>query len=158
MSSPKRRRFRIVIPNVGTATRVVPVSDPIVGKAWQRGVIRRVRATIDSTTDTTATPGTTAATDIHIFLAEGGSAGAPASGMGDAARRSIPYDKPVGVAPSGTTIDHGSGITTMGADPALDVDYFVPENERLSVGVALDLMVGGVPDATVVVTLVIEEG
>ena len=58
-------RRRVVIENVGTAAAVaeIPLLDP-------PGEIRNVFATIDPTRDPEASPGTTGATDIAVYIQE----------------------------------------------------------------------------------------
>lgn len=143
-----RARHRVVISAVGITFQrlVLPNAPP-------SGTIRRVRATIEGAQDASADLGTTAATEIAIRLEEGGGGALPATPVGNDVETSIPFNKPIGTAPVGLTLDIGSGRS---ADPVLAIDYTVPPGGQLTVAVRTDVDVGAENSGVIAVTVVIE--
>jgi len=135
----------VVFANVGAVLQIRPVPG-----APAHGNIRRVRATAVTATDADASPGTGPATDIQVEIHEGGTLGAPASGMGGSDLRSVPLVYSLDPVTPSLTVDSPE-----------DVDYHVPNRdssgakEVLQVGVLVDAT-GVRPDAIIVVTLEIE--
>lgn len=121
----------------------------IVDGAPQRGIIRRIRITLDPTVDVEATLGTGLPTDLQFEVHEGGTPGQPAVGMGGRSWRSVVYVKAMGALPIGTTIDLGSPTVPLA------IYYVCPEKEPLQIAMRLDA--GALPpDAVAAVTMLIE--
>jgi len=114
-----------------------------------RGTIRWIRATVDPAEDPQAADPTGVATDIALQITEGGNnaipaVAGPATPMGGPQATAIPIDWPLGT----------FGSTTIN-EPDVNRGFYIPQGQRLQVGVALDAQPIA-PDATIVVTIEIE--